>query len=168
MAMAFRDELEAQIPAMRRYARALARNRETADDLVQEALMRALDAEPRWHAGNVRSWLFTILTNLNRNRLRALGRRAPHEGIEALDSLHATPAPSGEARDIERALDSLSTDQREVLLLVALEGLSYADCAQILSVPTGTVMSRLSRARQAMRQALDTGKAPASHLRLVK
>jgi hypothetical protein len=74
--MAFRDELEAQIPAMRRYARALTRNRETADDLVQEALMRALDAEPRWHAGNIRSWLFTILTNVNRNRLRALGRRA--------------------------------------------------------------------------------------------
>jgi RNA polymerase sigma-70 factor, ECF subfamily len=166
--MAFRDELEAQIPAMRRYARALTRNRETADDLVQEALMRALDAEPRWHAGNIRSWLFTILTNVNRNRLRALGRRAQHEGIEAVDPMHATPGPSGEARDIVRALDSLSTDQREVLLLVALEGLSYSACAQVLSVPTGTVMSRLSRARSALRAALDSGKAGAPRLRVVK
>ncbi len=153
--MNFRNELAAQIPALRRYARALARHREAADDLVQDTLLRALDAEPRWQAGNVRPWLFTILTNLNRNRLRALGRRPPHADMAVLDAVHAPPGSNGEARDIERALEALTTDQREVLLLVALEGLSYGDCADILTVPVGTVMSRLSRARAVLRAALD-------------
>ena len=163
-----RNELEEHIPHLRRYARALARNRDIADDLVQETLLRALDAELRWRGGNLRVWLFTILTNLNRNRLRALVRRAPHDGLEAVDAALPTPATNGEGRDIARALDSISTDQREVLLLVALEGLSYADCARTLAVPIGTVMSRLSRARVAFKHALDNGKPSGAHLRLVK
>ncbi len=163
-----RNELEEHIPHLRRYARALARNRDVADDLVQETLLRALDAELRWRGGNLRVWLFTILTNLNRNRLRSLVRRAPHDGIEAIDAAHPTPSTNGESRDITRALESISTEQREVLLLVALEGLSYADCARALAVPVGTVMSRLSRARAAFRNALDTGKPAGAHLRVVK
>lgn len=163
-----RNELEEHIPHLRRYARALARNRDLADDLVQETLLRALDAEVRWRGGNLRVWLFTILTNVNRNRLRALVRRAPHDGVEALDNAQPTPATNGEGRDIERALESISTEQREVLLLVGLEGLSYADCAKALAVPIGTVMSRLSRARAAFKNALDGGKPAAAHLRVVK
>lgn len=166
--MGFRQDLEAEIPALRRYARALARNRDTADDLVQDTLVRALAAQARWREGNLRTWLFTILTNLNRNRLRSLARRAPHDGLEAIDTAVATPATSGEADDILHALDALGPEQREVLLLVALEGLSYAQCAEIVGVPIGTIMSRLSRARAAVRTALDPQRPPNAHLRIVK
>lgn len=163
-----RTDIEGHIPHLRRYARALTRNRDLADDLVQDTLLRALDAEATWRGGNPRVWLLTILTNLNRNRLRGLGRRAPHDTLEALDARHAA-ALVGEGRDIERAFNNLSFDQREVLVLVGLEGLSYADCAQVLAVPRGTVMSRLCRARGAFKVALETGRpVSAAHLRIVK
>lgn len=164
-----RNELEEHIPHLRRYARALTHNRDIADDLVQDTLLRALDAEARWRGGNLRVWLFTILTNLNRNRLRSLGRRGPHDNLEAVDGKHPTPATSGEGRDIARAFEGLSVEQREVVVLVALEGLSYADCAQVLAIPRGTVMSRLSRARSAFRTSLEAGRpSAAAHLRVVK
>ncbi|MBI3436198.1 MAG: sigma-70 family RNA polymerase sigma factor [Proteobacteria bacterium] len=160
----FRRDVEAAIPALRRYARALTRNGETADDLVQDTLVRALRFEHLFIGGEVRSWLYTILTNLNRNRLRTLARR-PHLAPLGEDDGPLTAAPDGGGRDIERALASLAEEQRAALLLVVLEGLSYRAAAEVQGVPIGTVMSRLARARAHIKAYLD-GERPA--LRRVK
>jgi len=150
----FRPSVEAAIPALRRYARALTRNAELADDLVQDTLVRALRSEHLFHGGDVRSWLYTILTNLNRNRLRSLARRPMHTSIEDNDAPDAS-GPEAGGRDIERALASLVEDQRIALLLVVLEGLTYREVAEIQGVPIGTVMSRLARARMQIKSYLD-------------
>jgi RNA polymerase sigma-70 factor, ECF subfamily len=156
---AFRSSLQAAIPALRRYARALTRDAEIADDLVQDTLVRALRSEHLFHEGDVRSWLYTILTNLNRNRLRTLARRPTLAPIEEGDTLGMTGPESG-ARDIERALATLVEDQRAALLLVVLEGLSYREVAEVQAVPIGTVMSRLARARAQLRAYLDGERPP--------
>src|SRR5689334_18376802 len=142
----FRQDVETSIPVLRRYARALTRNSETADDLVQDTLVRALRSEHLFHGGEIRSWLFTILTNLNRNRLRSLARRPAWASLEHDDAADMA-GPEAGGRDIERALALLVEDQRTTLLLVVLEGLSYREVADVQGVPIGTVMSRLSRAR---------------------
>ena len=160
----FRQGIQAATPALRRYARALTRDAEIADDLVQDTLVRALRSEHLFHGGDIRSWLYTILTNLNRNRLRSLARRpllTPIEDSDAPDS----SGPELGGRDIERALASLVEDQRVALLLVVLEGLSYREVAEVQGVPIGTVMSRLARARAQIRAYLE-GERPA--LRRVK
>jgi RNA polymerase sigma-70 factor, ECF subfamily len=158
-----RRDIEAAVPALRRYARALTRDAELADDLVQDTLVRALRSEHLFHGGDLRSWLYTILTNLNRNRLRALARRPPLQTIEEHDAASAGPQAGG--RDIERALAALAEDQRATLLLVVLEGLTYREVAEIQGVPIGTVMSRLARARTQIKAHLD-GERPA--LRRIK
>jgi RNA polymerase sigma-70 factor, ECF subfamily len=164
-----RGQLADEIPRLRRFARALTRDRETADDLVQDTLVRALRAETRWAGTNLRIWLFTILANLNRNRLRGMARRAPHSQLDEADDAHAVPASTGEAHDLMRALDSLSAEHREVLVLVGVEGFTYDECAQALSIPAGTVMSRLFRARALLRERLNGGDAPNQpHLRVIK
>ena len=150
----FRPSVEAAIPALRRYARALTRDAELADDLVQDTLVRALRSEHLFHGGDVRSWLYTILTNLNRNRLRSLARRPAHTSIEDNDAPDCA-GPEAGGRDIERALASLVDDQRTALLLVVLEGLTYREVAEIQGVPIGTVMSRLARARIQIKSYLD-------------
>lgn len=159
----FRHSVETTIPALRRYARALARDTDIADDLVQDTLVRALRSEKLFLGGDLRAWLYTILTNLNRNRRRSLARQP------AMMELHDTAADASgteaEGRDISRALATLAEDQRAVLLLVVLEGLSYRDVADIQGVPIGTVMSRLARARAHVRAVID-GERPA--LRRVK
>jgi RNA polymerase sigma-70 factor (ECF subfamily) len=156
--------VEAAIPALRRYARALTRDVETADDLVQDTLVRALRSEHLFEGNDVRSWLYTILTNLNRNRLRALARRPPLTPIEDNDAPDFSGPEAGQ-RDIERALATLVEDQRTALLLVVLEGLSYREVAEVQGVPIGTVMSRLARARAQIKAYLE-GARPA--LRRVK
>ena len=164
-----RGQLSEEIPRLRRFARALTRDRETADDLVQDTLVRALRAETRWAGTNLRVWLFTILANLNRNRLRGLARKAPHADLDEADDGHSVPATSGESGDIIRALDALSAEHREVIILVGVEGLSYDECAEALAIPVGTVMSRLFRARTLLRERLnasDPGGPP--HLRVIK
>jgi RNA polymerase sigma-70 factor (ECF subfamily) len=160
----FRQSVEATIPALRRYARALTRDSDTADDLVQDTLVRALRSEHLFHGGDVRSWLYTILTNLNRNRLRSLARRPLQSPIEDNDAPDMA-GPEAGGRDIERALATLVEDQRTALLLVVLEGLSYREVAEIQGVPIGTVMSRLARARVQIKAYLD-GERPT--LRRVK
>jgi RNA polymerase sigma-70 factor (ECF subfamily) len=160
----FRTGVEAAIPALRRYARALTRDADIADDLVQDTLVRALRSEHLLHGGDVRSWLYTILTNLNRNRLRSLARRPALSPIEDNDAPDLA-GPEAGGRDIERALATLVDDQRTALLLVVLEGLSYREVADIQGVPIGTVMSRLARARAQIKSYLD-GERPA--LRRVK
>ena len=149
----FHHDIEAAIPALRRYGRALTRDAETADDLVQDTLVRALRSEHLFHGGDVRSWLYTILTNLNRNRLRSLARRPMLTPIEDNDAPSAGPEAGG--RDIERALALLVDEQRTALLLVALEGLTYREVAEVQGVPIGTVMSRLARARVQIKTYLD-------------
>ena len=160
----FRENVQAAIPALRRYARALTRNADIADDLVQDTLVRALRSEHLFHGGEVRSWLYTILTNLNRNRLRSLARRPALSPIDENDAPDMA-GPEAGGRDIERALATLVDDQRTALLLVVLEGLSYREVAEVQSVPIGTVMSRLARARAQIKSFLD-GERPA--LRRVK
>ena len=160
----FRQQVETTIPALRRYARALTRDADLADDLVQDTLVRALRSEHLFHGGEVRSWLYTILTNLNRNRLRSLSRRPSLLPLEDNDAPDLA-GPEAGGRDIERALAALVDEQRNALLLVVLEGLTYREVAEVQGVPIGTVMSRLARARVQIKSYLD-GERPA--LRRVK
>lgn len=153
--------IEPQIPGLRRYAWALLRDDEAADDLVQDTLERAIS---RWHQrrrdGDLRAWLFTIQRNLFLNGLRQRRQRGPHVGVETLDQVPASEGGEGATglRDILSGLDALPEEQRSVLLLVGVEDLSYEQAAQVLDVPIGTVMSRLSRAREKMRQFMETGR----------
>ncbi len=146
------EEIEAAVPALHRYARLLVPNREDADDLVQTCLVRALSRPPTGGTVSVRPWLFTILHNLSVNRWRALRRWG--RVMEAGEADMAVP-PAQEwritSRDLVRAFERLSAEHRQVLLLVSVEGLEYRDVAEILGLPIGTVMSRLSRARDALR-----------------
>ena len=154
--------IEPQIPALRRYAVALLRDREAADDLVQDTLERALSAwSGRRRDGDLRAWLFTIERNLFLGAVRRRGRRGVDCGAEALEQVPdpgIDPEAAMGARDVLAGLDALPEEQRSVLLLVAVEDLSYAEAAQVLGVPLGTVMSRLSRARTRMRSFLETGR----------
>jgi RNA polymerase sigma-70 factor (ECF subfamily) len=154
----FAKNVEATIPALRRYARALTRNSDISDDLVRDTLVRALRSEHSFRGGEVRSWLYTILTNLNRNRVRSLARRPPISPMEDNDAPNVAGSETG-GRDIERALATLVEDQRNVLLLVALEGLTYREVAEVQGVPIGTVMSRLARARMQIENYLDGERA---------
>jgi RNA polymerase sigma-70 factor, ECF subfamily len=153
----FRQKVEAAIPALRRYARALTRDADTADDLVQDTLVRALRSEHLFQGDEIRSWLYTILTNLNRNRLRSLARRPSLSPLEDNDAPDLA-GPEAGGRDIERALAMLVEEQRTALLLVVLEGLSYREVAEVQGVPIGTVMSRLARARVQIKTYLDGGR----------
>jgi RNA polymerase sigma-70 factor (ECF subfamily) len=152
-----RSELIQHIPRLRRYARALARDAARADDLVQDTLERALVKLDLWRPGSdMRAWLFTLMHNLFVNQVRSSGNHTLCELDEASD----VPVSGGQAealavRDIHAALAKLPPEQREVMLLVGLEQFAYADAARILGVPQGTVMSRLSRARERMRQLLE-------------
>ena len=159
-----------EVPRLRRYAVALLADRARADDLVQDTLERALGRLHLWQSGtDMRRWLFTIMHNLHVNAVRRSIRRGSETTLEdAEDRLvqSASQHDSMAVRDLNAALQSLPAEQVEVLLLVALEGLAYREVAQILDIPLGTVMSRLSRARQALRRFLDGEEVPA--LRRVK
>ena len=158
---AFREDLEAAIPALRRYARALTRDDELGDELVQDSLLRALQHEHLFNGGEVRGWLYTILTNLNRDRLRSLARRQVRTMPEDSAALRID-RPDTTLQDIERALARLAEDQRAVVLLVVLEGLSYREVAKVQGVPIGTIMSRLARARTQIRAFLESKGQPSA------
>lgn len=151
--------IEPLIPALRRYARSLLRDRAAADDLLQDCLERAIT---RWHQrradGDARTWLFTILHNLAISRLRQAARRGTHVALDQADESVAARPPTQEDglrhEDLLRALGTLPEDQRSVLLLVSVEDLSYAEAARVLDIPVGTVMSRLSRAREKLSRAM--------------
>lgn len=168
--------IEPLVPALRRYARALLRDRAAADDLVQDCLERVVG---RWHQrkadGDTRAWIFAILHNLAMTRLRRASTRPPAVPLEETHEGDLARRPSQEdallARDVLSALSRLPEEQRVVLLLVAVEDLSYAETAQVLGIPLGTVMSRLSRARERLHLAMRDGPRPESerpHLRRVK
>lgn len=158
-----------EIPRLRRYARAMLGNRTAADDLVQDTLERAWVRLSQWRSGSdLRAWLFSIMHNLRIDQLRR-----PVVSTQSMDDddfeapTRATQTDALEVRDIEAALGELPDEQREVLLLVALEEMSYAEIAETLSVPVGTVMSRLSRGRERLRQIMD-GQPPAARLKVVR
>ncbi|MGH6944289.1 MAG: sigma-70 family RNA polymerase sigma factor [Geminicoccaceae bacterium] len=150
--------IEAEIPHLRRYARYLTRDVDRADDLVQECLVRAVAKRRSWQPGtNLRAWLFVILRNAYISELRQ-DRREPRASEVAEDDPGFSVAGRQEAQlallDVQRAFERLSGEHRETLLLVAVEGLSYEEAAVIVEVPVGTVRSRLSRARAALREML--------------
>jgi RNA polymerase sigma factor (sigma-70 family) len=165
--------VEPVIPALRRYARALMKERTASDDLVQDCLERAVR---HWHLrrkdGDARTWLFAILHNLAMNQLRQRSRRGRHVSVDEVDEGALAVAAPQETRlrhrDLARALDSLPEEQRSVLLLVSVEDLSYAEVARVLDIPIGTVMSRLARARKKLHEAMESGRPPAPTLRRVK
>ena len=153
--------LEDHIPSLRRYARMLTGDAWAADDLVQDTLERACSKWLLWRSGSdLRAWLFTLMHNLYLNQRRALPPLQTLDIDEVQDRLPGTPSRSDDALDLERCLQRLPTDQRAVLLLVAMEDMSYEDTARILDIPVGTVMSRLSRARTRLRALMD--REPAS------
>jgi RNA polymerase sigma-70 factor, ECF subfamily len=162
----FHRLVEQLIPRLRRYVRALTRNRERADDLAQETLSRALIKEQFWQPGtNLRAWLFTIMHNQNVNSVRRDIRESEVVDMEQISApLTATtdPAASRKMFELERALAQLPLYQRQAILLVGLEGMSYEDAAGILSVPVGTVRSRLSRGRDGLRKLLDMEERPSA------
>lgn len=157
------------VPRLRRYARALAGTREDADDLVQDTLERAWSKSSMWRGvADMRAWLFGIMHNLHidgvrRPRLHAapLDENTPEVPVAANQMQRLT------VLDLEAALAQLPHDQREVVLLVALEDMAYADVARALGIPIGTVMSRLSRGRERLR-ALMEGRSEPERLRVVK
>lgn len=156
--------LQAQIPGLRRYARALVGDPWAADDLVQDTLERACSRWHLWRAGtDLRAWLFTVMHNLHANHVRSARLRpAASQQLDleaAAPELVAPDAGMDSALDLQRCLMRLPEDQRAVLLLITLEDLSYAAVAKILNVPAGTVMSRLSRARSRLRELMDEGPA---------
>ena len=154
----FHRLIEEQIPRLRRYARALTHNRDRADDLVQDTLARALIKEDLWEPGtDLRAWLFTIMHNQHVNIVRRDTRDSAVIDIERVSAtLSATTDPSASRQmiELERALARLPLEQRTVILLVGLEGMSYPETAGILSIPIGTVRSRLSRGRDGLRKLL--------------
>ena len=154
------------IPNLRRYARALIGDREGADDLVQDTLERAVRKFHLWRPGDLRAWLFSIMHNVFVNQLKA--RKVAYE-VEIDDSIAApqSSVTSTDLMDLDRALAAISPDQREVVLLVALEDMTYAEVGRALGIPIGTVMSRLSRAREKLHRLMD-GDAARGTLRVIQ
>jgi RNA polymerase sigma-70 factor (ECF subfamily) len=162
------QDVVAEIPRLRRYARALTGDTSRAEDLVQDTLERALSRWILWRPGNLRAWLFTIMHNIFVNQIRGA---APldYRPDELVPELAVRPDQEDGLglRDLDKALQQLSVDQRETLLLVTLEELSYEEAAKVLGVPVGTIMSRLFRARERLRIALQ-GQSGLAHLKVVK
>jgi RNA polymerase sigma-70 factor (ECF subfamily) len=170
-------DVERWIPRLRRYALALTGNRESADDLTQDALERAWRKRALWQPGtDLRAWLFTVMHNVYVNGVRSARETVSiDEDGPAAEAMNAQPAGSAAdgavvLSELRAALALLAPEQREVVLLVGLEQMSYAEAATVLDVPIGTVMSRLSRGRERLRQLLDAGVQPAgaATLRRVK
>lgn len=168
--------IQPMIPALRRYARGLVRDATAADDLVQDCLERVVAHWTRRRNDDPRAWAFAILHNVAISSLRQRERRGVHLSFDEVNESTFSHHPPQEDRlrqqDILDAIGQLPEEQRSVLLLVSVEDMSYAQIADVLAIPIGTVMSRLSRARERLRQILEhPGKSiarPGTHLRRVK
>lgn len=162
-------DLLAEIPRLRRYARALTGDAGRADDLVQDTLERALGKWSLWRPGNLRAWLMTMMHNVLVNQLRGAD---PVEYREAADvpefPVRARQTDGLELRDLDRALQALPAEQRMIVLLVGLEDMRYEEVAKLTGLPMGTVMSRLSRARARLRTLLAEGTQLPQYLKVVK
>jgi RNA polymerase sigma-70 factor (ECF subfamily) len=153
----FARMLEAQIPRLRRYARALTRDVARADDLVQSCLTRAIAKQHLWQYGtDLRAWLFTLLHHQHVNDVRRSIREGSIVMLEEVPELTVQPNAIAvlQLRDLEAALGKLQPEQRQVILLVGLEGMSYEEVANVLNVAVGTVRSRLSRGRDQLRRLM--------------
>jgi RNA polymerase sigma-70 factor, ECF subfamily len=152
------DRIEEELPRLRRYARVLLHSEVDADDLVQECVLRALSRTHLWQKDtDLRAWLFTILHNQYVNNVRRSARRGYSLELDDIDEeMHHFPTQDIhlELRDLVRALTLLPNDQRNAVLLVGLEGLDYQAVAKVVGVPVGTVRSRLSRGRDALRRLM--------------
>lgn len=167
---AFATQAMQYIPRLRRYARALTGDASAADDLVQDALERALVKQNLWREGtDLRAWLFTVMHNVFVNQVRsaAVSRTVQLDD----DALADRPQPQStdrlEIRDLDAALQALPEEQRAVVLLVGLEQMTYDEAACVLEVPIGTVMSRLSRGRERLRRLMQ-GLPETASLKVVK
>lgn len=160
--------LLAQLPRLRRYAWALLGDGAAADDLVQDTLERAWSRQGQWQPGSdLRAWLFGIMHNLRLDQLRQAGQA--HLSLDDGDWVlpeRCTQSDGLELRDLDRHLARLPEPQRQILLLVAVEEMSYEEIARVLEIPLGTVMSRLSRGRERLRQLL-AGEPMTNGLRVV-
>ena len=150
--------LEAQLPRLRRYARALTRDPSRADDLIQDTLVRALAKQHLYQDGtNLRAWLFTLMHNQHVNDVRRNVREGDSLDVDTV-AAHLVavtdPTASRQLRELDEAIGKLAMEQRQVILLIGLEGMSYEEAAAILDVPIGTVRSRLSRGREALRRLM--------------
>ena len=147
--------IEAEIPALRRYATALVRDPAGAEDLVQDCLERALARRHLWRRpGHLRAWLFTLMRRIHANQARARYRRPPTVTLDEERAANVTrndPVSRAELEQTLAAIDALPVEQHEVLVLVVVEGLRYREAATVLGVPAGTIMSRLARARERLR-----------------
>lgn len=153
----FEAEVLALLPSLRRYSRSLTRSDADGEDLLQDCVEKVLVRRGQWRGLNLRGWVLTIMTNLYRNGLRQQGGRSFVELDDSVDlpAAEADSDPLQRSR-LEAALNSLGEEYRAVLMLVVVEGYSYQDVADLLDIPIGTVMSRLSRARQKMTSLMST------------
>jgi RNA polymerase sigma-70 factor (ECF subfamily) len=164
----FARMLEAEIPRLRRYARVLTRDVVRADDLVQSCLTRSVAKQHLWQPGtNLRAWLFTILHNQHVNDVRRGMRESNNVELDQAPELtvQSNAIPALELRDLETAIGKLPPEQRQVILLVGLEGMAYEEVAKVLKVPVGTVRSRLSRGRDQLRLLMGMEEERAKHRR---
>ena len=154
------EALTGEIPALRRFARSLTRNADTADDLVQDCIERAMT---RWHlfepGTNLRAWLFTICRRLFLNNCRRAATRGVHVDYE--DVISAVPVKpmqeiSMELEDVKAAFAELPLNDRVILSLITMEGMKYKEAADLLDLPVGTVRSRLSRARSKLMEKIES------------
>ena len=156
--------IEAEIPRLRRYARALIRDTAAADDLVQDCLVRGLSKVHLWKEGtDLRAWLFTILHNQYVNQVRRGVREGMAVSVSAKEPSLIRAAEQGkrlELRDLDRAMAQLPEEQRVVILLIGLEGMPYEEAAEIVGVPVGTVRSRLSPGRAELRRLMGITESP--------
>lgn len=151
----FETEMLALMPMLRRYSRSLSRTDADGEDLLQDCVEKALANKRQWRGTGLKSWAYTIMTNLYRNRHRA-EKRHPSESLDGHESIAGAETLSDTLENdrLHGALALLSPDMRAVLMLVTVEGYSYQEAAETLAIPLGTVMSRLSRARETLRQHL--------------
>lgn len=152
--LSFEAEILTLLPQLRRYSRSLTHSGQESEDLLQDCVEKALVHRADWRGGNLKAWACRIMTNLHLNARRAV-RRRPAVAMEEAEDL---PAPStGDPlvkSELMRAVEALPAEARAVLMLVVIEGYAYREVADILGIPEGTVMSRLSRARQALREKM--------------
>ena len=153
------QSIHENIPRLRAHARAMTRNRDQADDLVQDCLERAFAKRAQFQRGtNLPAWLFVILRNMHVNTLRKAANRLTAHGLDIENCGVAVGANQDDAlvmRDLRRALAQLSPQDRTVIRLIGVEGVSYAEAAETLDIAIGTVKSRLSRARNRLRALMD-------------
>ena len=168
-------DLVAALPRLRRYARVLTGDMHRADDLVQDTLARAWEKRGLWRAGSdLRAWLFTIMHNVHVNQFSMRQREYAQTSLDADDgppagwelAVRATQADRVELSEVLVQIGRLPVEQREVLMLAAVEELRYEEIGVVLGVPIGTVMSRLSRAREKLRRM--TAEKPSSTLKVVR